>query len=186
MVKIASEILAEVKSRYPLPGKDLYWKEIRQDPIFFEAVIDAVMGGQSVSTFARSFGLKPTRVCAWLATGLNDEQVKEYENARVIRASAMADRILDICDQVESGLLDAQQGKLIADNMKWIAARLDPHLWGDRIQIKAEVKTSAEQHLDAVRQLSEMIKKGKEGVVIEGEHVTKVIEHQPTIEELLS
>ena len=119
-------------------------------------------------------------------TMLNDEQVKEYENARVIRASAMADRILDICDQVESGLLDAQQGKLIADNMKWIAARLDPHLWGDRIQIKAEVKTSAEQHLDAVRQLSEMIKKGKEGVVIEGEHVTKVIEHQPTIEELLS
>lgn len=180
MALTASEVLKQVQAKYPLPEKDGIWKTVKKDPDFFEAVIESVSAGQSVSTFARTFGLAPTRVCAWLATGLDETQKATYDSAREIRAASMADRILEICDQVETGLLSPQQAKLIVDNLKWIAARLDPHIWGDRIQVKAEVKTTAEMHLDAVRQLSQMVKKREEGVVIEGEHAVR---HLPKLEE---
>lgn len=168
-MKTTQEILEKVKKKYPLPSLNDEWKTLRQDKDFFGAIMEAVASGQSVSSFARQLGLSPTRMSSWLST-LNDEvMVQRYAEARLSRASIMADRILDICDQVESGLISPQMARVIVDNLKWIASRLDPAIWGDKLQIRAEVKTTTEMHLDAVREMSKRIKAGDDRPVIEGE-----------------
>ena len=88
----------------------------------------------------------------------------------------MADRILDLLDQVEMGLIEATQARLIVDNLKWMAARLDPHIWGDRLEVQANVKTTTEMHLEAVRELAKRIKSGDERPVIEGEAELRMLE----------
>jgi hypothetical protein len=163
------DVLAKVREQYPLPSSDQNWKELRADPEFFEAAMESVIAGHSVSTFARSLGLSPTRVNAWLAT-LKDENMKAvYEEARHARANHMADRILDICDQVEMGILAPPAARVIVDNLKWMAARLDPHIWGDKLHVKAEVKSTTEMHLEAVRELAKRVQAQDDRPVIEGE-----------------
>lgn len=164
-----SDILAKVKEKYPLPTADEGWKTLKEDPQFFEAVLESVAAGHSVSTFAKNLGLSPTRVNAWLATLRDEDKKHRYNEARHARANHMADRILEVCEQVEMGILAPPAGRMIADNLKWMAARLDPHIWGDKLQVKAEVKTTAEMHLEAVRELSKRVKARDERPVIEGE-----------------
>jgi DNA-binding transcriptional ArsR family regulator len=162
-------VLDKVKEKYPLPSVNDAWKILRADDEFFESIMEAVASGQSVSTFARALGLSATRMSSWLSTLKDEAKVVRYEEARRCRAAMMADRILDVCDQVETGLISPQMARIIVDNLKWIAARLDPNIWGDKIQIKGEIKTTTEMHLEAVRELSKRVKNRDDRTVIEGE-----------------
>jgi len=168
-MKTTQEILAKVKKKYPLPSLNDEWKALRQDEDFFDAIMEAVASGQSVSSFARQLGLSPTRMSSWLSTLSDDVKIVKYQDARLSRANIMADRILDICDQVETGLISPQMARVIVDNLKWIAARLDPAIWGDKLQVRAEIKSTTEMHLEAVREMSKRIKLGDDRPVIEGE-----------------
>ena len=88
-----------------------------------------------------------------------------------------ADRILTYMDEVKNGTLPPTQAKYLTDSVMWLASRLDPAQWGSKIHVKAELKSTVEMHLEAVRELATRVKAGDRTPVIEGE-VAPVLERE--------
>lgn len=166
--RTVADVVARVKEKYPLPVTDFNWKQLRQDPDFFDTVMEAVAGGFSVSYFAQSVGLNGQKLATWLKR-LEGEQKQQYEDARAARAMHHADQLLDIIEKVEHGELMVPAARMMADNLKWMAERMDPELWGNKLQVRADIRTSAEMHLEALRELAERMKAGDDRPVIEGQ-----------------
>jgi len=166
--RTVADVVARVKEKYPLPVTDFNWKQLREDPDFFDTVMEAVAGGYSVSYFAQSVGLNGPKLATYLKR-LTGEQAEQYAEARSARAMVHADQLLDIIRKVEEGELLVPAARMMADNLKWMAERMDPELWGNKLQVRADIRTSPEMHLEALRELAERLKAGDERPVIEGE-----------------
>ena len=55
--------------------------------------------------------------------------------------------------EVRKGELDPASARVIAENKRWIASRMDPHLWGEKVQINAEINVG-QRYLDAIKGLT--------------------------------
>lgn len=70
-------------------------------------------------------------VCRWLRKGENEEFSEMYARAREDQADNMADQIVEISDNEEE---DPQRSRLKIDARKWVASKLKPKRYGDKIQ----------------------------------------------------
>jgi hypothetical protein len=75
----------------------------------------------------------------------------DYDAAKKAQAQYHAERIADISDKVENGQLDPASARISSENRKWVAARLDPSQYGDRIQADIAVTDVTALHLAAMR-----------------------------------
>jgi polyhydroxyalkanoate synthesis regulator phasin len=165
----ARDVLNQIRDKYPMPTSEaVAWARLKEDPEFFDAIIEAVGGGMSVQYFAESVGLSPGKVSIWM-NRQEGARAKEYDEARQSRAAMFADRILVITEEVKSGELTPPQGKVIVDNLKWLAETHDRERWGAKIQARVELTTTVEMHLLAVEELAKRVKAGDPRPVIEGE-----------------
>ena len=85
-------------------------------------------------------------VMGWLFDGDHEEFVRQYARAREAQAEVRADEIVDIADDVLSDFTKDKDGKvtvnhdhiqrsrLRVDARKWIAAKLLPKRYGDKMQ----------------------------------------------------
>lgn len=80
----------------------------------------------------------------------------DYEEAKRAKAQTLADRVDTVSDQVEAGHMDPASARVISDNSKWLAARLDPGTFGDKIQADIRVTDLGAQHLAALKQMMSM------------------------------
>jgi hypothetical protein len=72
----------------------------------------------------------PSTVYAWLR--VNEEFSKMYARAREDQADFLASEIIDIAD---NGALDHNDRKVRVDARKWIAAKLKPRNYGERLDV---------------------------------------------------
>jgi hypothetical protein len=77
----------------------------------------------------------------------------DYEAAKKAKAQLLADQIGTVSDQVQNGELDPASARVISDNSKWLASRLDPAQFGDKIQADIHVTDLGAQHLAALKQM---------------------------------
>ena len=80
-------------------------------------------------------------------TALGDE----YVAAKKAQAALQAERVLDIADKVESGTLDPSSARVSSENRRWVASKLDPATYGDRIQADVNLTDVTALHLEALR-----------------------------------
>jgi hypothetical protein len=88
-------------------------------------------------------------VLRWVLDGQHEEFRKQYELSRDIQADVLADDIQHIADHTQKGIktkttsdgkVEIQEGdmtehrKLQIDARKWIAARLKPKKYGDKVE----------------------------------------------------
>ncbi len=85
-------------------------------------------------------------VMGWLFEGSHDEFSERYARAREAQAEVRADEIVDIADDDTNDFTADKDGNLVANNehiqrsrlrvdaRKWIAAKLLPKRYGDKIQ----------------------------------------------------
>jgi len=85
-------------------------------------------------------------VMGWLFDGNHDEFLEQYARAREAQAEIRADEIVDIADDDTNDFTADKEGKLVAnsehiqrsrlrvDARKWIAAKLLPKRYGDKVQ----------------------------------------------------
>ncbi len=85
-------------------------------------------------------------VMGWLFDGNHDEFSEQYARAREAQAEIRADEIVDIADDDTNDFTADKDGKLVAngehiqrsrlrvDARKWIAAKLLPKRYGDKVQ----------------------------------------------------
>jgi hypothetical protein len=61
-----------------------------------------------------------------------------------LRADWHAQRIEELADKVEAGLIPPDAGRVAIDARKWTASKLRPKRYGDKLQLDADVRMQVE------------------------------------------
>ncbi len=107
--------------------------------------------GKSLRSICRDDAMPAiSTVMGWLFDGDHDEFSEQYARAREAQAEVRADEIVDIADDDTNDFTADKDGKRVADNehiqrsrlrvdaRKWIAAKLLPKRYGDKLQHTGE------------------------------------------------
>lgn len=127
-------------------SRDLY---DRLDRLGVEWVCDRLINGQSVRAIARELDASATAVLKWLDR--DPGKMRQYQLARQAQADALVDEIIDLADEPVPVGLDGRMDsaavndkRLRIDTRKWIASKFRPGLYGDRVEVSADVSTKHE------------------------------------------
>lgn len=91
--------------------------------------------GKSLRTVLKSSENMPamSTVFLWLRT--NDEFSEQYARAKAESADALADDIQDIADGVLNDKYEPHAARVAMDGKKWIASKLKPKVYGDKLDL---------------------------------------------------
>ena len=94
-----------------------------------------IMDGESLASITRDDDM-PVRstVHKWLTE--RDEFSDKYKEARDAQADTYTDEMEDIA---RDPTLDVQRARLIVDTRKWVASKLKPKKYGDKLDLDANV-----------------------------------------------
>lgn len=116
-----------------------------------QELVDCVSQGESLHAWCKRKDIPYTTVRRWIDSV--PARKSDYERARIARAEWHVADIESMLTDVRNGELDASSARVIAENKRWIASRMDPHLWGEKVQIDANVNIH-QQYLDAIKGLT--------------------------------
>ena len=71
------------------------------------------------------------------------ELTEQYTHARSCMAESSFEAILSAVSRVESGQLGYNEGRIVIDTYKWIAARMKPTVYADKTSLLGNVGDSA-------------------------------------------
>lgn len=150
------------------------WERLKADPDFLDNICAAVASGLSLIRICAEYDVAYGTVDAWLR-GQDEAGQQKYARARESRAQYFVNQLEEITRDVsdEDGI-DPKRAKVAGDNLKWLAARHDPHLWGEKSQVTYNHQGSVQLHLQAVRELQQQATTGTTY-----QHQQDAIEHQP-------
>ena len=116
-----------------------------------DAIIGIISDGRSMRQACDKIGVRRSTVLTWVMDDV-DGLADRYARAREIGIHAMVDEITDIVDdssndwieyETEAGRIVTQvnqehiaRAKLRVDHRKWIAAKVIPALYGDRVSVE--------------------------------------------------
>lgn len=92
-----------------------------------DLICEMVAEGSSASKACQAAGIRLKTLYAWLRQ--NEGFCNNYARAREDAADTLVDELMAIADDEE----DVARAKLKIDARKWVAARLKPKSWGDKI-----------------------------------------------------
>lgn len=105
-----------------------------------DIICERIVGGESLRAICSDKAMPPaSTVFRWLAA--HDDFRERYTRAQEARAEAFADEIVSIAD----GSGDHNRDRLRVDARKWVAARLLPMRYGDRIANRGDDKPEQPQ-----------------------------------------
>lgn len=113
-----------------------------------------IAGGESLRAICEDDTMPSTSsVCRWLADDANVEFREQYARAREAQADAIVDEMLDIADDATNDYMErktedeqspgyvlngehVQRSKLRIDARKWVASKLAPKKYGDKLDVE--------------------------------------------------
>ncbi len=99
----------------------------------FDAICARIAGGESLRTICLDKDLPtPQGVRKWLNADKDGDLVAKYARAREEQADFYADEIIEIADD-ES--IEPNSRRIMVDARIWIASRLKPKVYGDKLAI---------------------------------------------------
>lgn len=108
-----------------------------------ERICEMLARGRSMAEICRRKDMPAeSTVYKWLAEG--GAFSERYARAREEQADGFADEIIDIADSVAPETGEVAKAKLQIDARKWLAARLAPKKYGDRVDVSAGVAVKVE------------------------------------------
>lgn len=116
-----------------------------------QEIIDCVSQGESLHAWCKRQDFPYTTVKEWI--NRVPARKSRYEDARISRAEWHISDIEEMLTDVRKGDLDPSAARVIAENKRWIASRMDPHIWGEKVQIQTEVNVG-ERYLEAIKALT--------------------------------
>ena len=109
-----------------------------------DSICEGVAEGKSLSKISKELNIKPRNVFNWFRS--NDEFLQNYTRAKEEQAELFAEEIIEIADDNERDRYsDSEDGftkidhdviarsRLRVDARKWVASKLKPKKYGDRI-----------------------------------------------------
>ena len=78
--------------------------------------------------------------------GLKDskEYADQYAHARHCQAESSFEAVLNAVNEVHTGKLDANSGRVVIDTYKWIAARLKPTVYAEKTSLLGDTNQPTE------------------------------------------
>ena len=141
------------------------------NPCWFE-ICKQISEGKSLSTALKSDGM-PSYRSALMMLQTNLEFRTMYEKAIESRADRLAEEILELADEAIPANLDGpsksawvQQKRLQVDTRKWVAAKLKPKVYGDRIDVSVT---------DTRISVSDALKEAKQRVLTDESNIVDVV-----------
>jgi hypothetical protein len=117
----------------------------------FNEICLRVSDGESLVSVCKSLNNKPDRATVYRWMMDNEEMCNRYTRAMELRALLFVDEILEISDETSNDTLTIQKGKQVievenrewvnrsrlrVDSRKWIASKLFPKQFGDKVEDK--------------------------------------------------
>lgn len=100
------------------------------NPEIAETLCDLLSDGISLRAICRRDEM-PAKATVFKWLGVHPEFVDQYTRALEARADSLTDDILDIAD---NEALDVNRSRLMVDTRKWIASKLKPKKYGDKVE----------------------------------------------------
>ena len=108
-----------------------------------ERICELLAAGQSMAQICRSKAMPAqSTVYRWIAESA--EFSERYAHAREMQADMLADEIIEIAESCEPEAAAVAKAKARIDARKWLAARLAPKKYGDRVDVSAGVAVKVE------------------------------------------
>lgn len=112
---------------------------------------DCVAQGESLHAWCKRKDMAYNTVNDWI--NRVPARKDQYERARIARAEWHVSDIESMMTEVRRGDLDPSAARVIAENKRWLASRMDPHLWGEKVQVEANVNIH-QKYLEAIKGLT--------------------------------
>lgn len=137
--KPAAKGVRPPKSKTPFQ----HWRE-GDAPL--EELCSHIASGGHLNGFCKARGIPYTTMLGWINADSAPARAEMYARAREDRADLLADEILDIADDAKGDIYIDDDGvertnhevvaraKLRVDARKWIACKLKPRVYGDKLQ----------------------------------------------------
>ena len=108
--------------------------------------------GESLRSIAADYLVVATALLKWI--NKEPERREQYDQARLDRAHRYVDEIIELADAATNDPINAPARRLQVDTRKWVAAKLYPRVYGDRLHTELS-GSIAISHEDAVKKLLE-------------------------------
>lgn len=98
-----------------------------------ERILERLSNGESLNRAAVDEGTDRRRFLEWC---LKDEELADkYTRARQFCSEAGRDKLIELREKLEGGLLDAASFRALNDSLKWEMSKLHPRIYGDRLEL---------------------------------------------------
>lgn len=108
-------------------------------------ICDRLADGENLAKICRDEHMPDERtVRRWVLDNVDPDFTVAYNQARRIQAGRWADEIIDLSDESRRAAGDMalmQSYKLSVDSRKWLAARLLPDAYGDRVLVDRQPRS---------------------------------------------
>jgi hypothetical protein len=147
------------------------------------AICAEIVDGMSLRSICRKDDMPAiSTVMLWLSR--HAEFSEQYAHARDAQADTLADELLEICDDATNDWMDKElrnskgevtgsitvvdqehinRSRLRVETRKWIASKLKPKKYGDRLTVDSTVKHSADAYSDD--ELAHIASTGSDGAI---------------------
>lgn len=99
-------------------------------------------------------------VSKWLSA--DEDRKAAWLEAKQQAAGRFADEVAETIQAVKDGRMDANSAKTVMSGAQWLASRLNPRDWGDRIAVDATTLDVTQLHLASLRErMQDVTPKGK-------------------------
>lgn len=133
----------------------------------FSSILARVALGERVSDICAEPHM-PCTSSFYAYTRTSRDALAAYEIAKIARAELHRDKIAEINDKLEKGLIDPQSAREISNNLKWLAGKDAPHLFGDKASLEVTGKGGKElvrehptDHLELARFIGFILENGR-------------------------
>lgn len=123
----------------------------------FDRICDRIAGGESLRTICADEDM-PSQVSVFKWLGKDEQLAKQYARAREAQADALFDDVLEIADDARNDWMERrgeddagwvangehiQRSRLRIDARKWMAGKLRPKVYGDKLELNGPGENGA-------------------------------------------
>ena len=129
----------------PILREEKFWNEF-----FFR-----IGNGESLRGVSRDLGVPFQTV--WSSIMIDEKRKATYEDAKISRAHFHSAKIEEIIEEVELGNIDPQVARVSIDARKWLAAKMYPKFFSDRVQLEHDLTVNVRKHhIDELRKMTKL------------------------------
>lgn len=106
----------------------------------FNDICGKLADGKSLKSICETEDM-PSKATFYNWINNNKDLLDKYARAKNDGADALADDIQDIADKVLNGAYDPNAGRVAGDLKKWVASKLKPKKYGDKLDMTSNGET---------------------------------------------